>query len=209
MRWRRHRRDPLCLFAALLALLVTWGGLSGQWSYGRLFSHLSLLLQVALADALAGVEARLALRERWRVARHALAPVVAALLIVASWPVVRSVLDECAPGDRRWLSFLDTRVGREEVVMTDADLVMRAATELKPQFVLLDIGLPGPNGFDVARSLRALPELRDSVLVAVSGYGQRDYVRRAREAGFSHYLVKPVNVELLESLLAGRAPPTL
>ncbi|HET9317372.1 MAG TPA: hypothetical protein VFQ51_17405, partial [Vicinamibacteria bacterium] len=52
MRWRRDHRDPLCLFTVGLGLLVTWGGLSGAWSYGRLFSHLALLLQVALADAL-------------------------------------------------------------------------------------------------------------------------------------------------------------
>jgi DNA-binding response OmpR family regulator len=124
-------------------------------------------------------------------------------------PTRRVLLVDDNPDATETLATLLRQAGHQVVVMTDADLVMRAATELKPQFVLLDIGLPGRNGFDVARSLRALPELRDSVLVAVSGYGQRDYVRRAREAGFSHYLVKPVNVELLESLLAGRAPPTL
>jgi alpha-1,6-mannosyltransferase len=121
VRWLRNRRDPLVLFAAGLGLLVVWGGLSGQWSYGRLISHLVLLLQVGLADALVSLEERLALRERWRVARHALAPAAAALLIAVSWPVVKSVIEESAPGDRRWLSFLETRVGREDVVMTDVD----------------------------------------------------------------------------------------
>jgi regulator of protease activity HflC (stomatin/prohibitin superfamily) len=121
LRWWRNRRDPLCLFAAGLALLVIWGGLSGQWSYGRLISHLVLLLQAGLADALVALEERLAVRRRWAAARHALAPAVAVALIAASWPVVRSVIDESAPGDRRWLSFLETHVGREDVVLTDVD----------------------------------------------------------------------------------------
>jgi hypothetical protein len=121
VRARRNPRDPLCLLAAGLGLLVTWGGLSGQWSYGRLISHLVLVLQIALADALVSVEDRLALLRRGKIAHHLLAPAVATLLIAASWPVVRSVLDECRPGDRRWLSFLETRVGREDVVLTDVD----------------------------------------------------------------------------------------
>ena len=121
VRWRRNARDPLCLFAAGLGLLVVWGGLTSQWSYGRLISHLVLLLHIALADALVSLEERLASWRGGRIARHALAPLVAMLLIGASWPVVRSVLVECAPGDRHWLGFLETRVGREDVVLTDAD----------------------------------------------------------------------------------------
>ena len=120
-RARRDRRDPLVLFAAGLAVLVVWGGLSGQWSYGRLISHLVLLLQVALADALARLEEGLARARRGRVASHLLAPAVAAILVAASWPVVRGVLDECRRGDRHWLRFLESRVGRYDVVLTDVD----------------------------------------------------------------------------------------
>lgn len=117
----RDHRDPLALFAAGLAVLVVYGGVSGQWSYGRLISHLVLLLQLALADACVSLEDRLG-RLRWgSVLRHLLAPAAAVLLIGLSWPVVKDVLRETRPGDRLWLAFLESRVGRDDVVLTDAD----------------------------------------------------------------------------------------
>ena len=67
--------------------------------------------------------------------------------------------------------------------------------------MLLDIGLPRLDGFEVARRLRQEHSGRQMVLVALTGYGQeRDRVR-AREAGFDHHLLKPVRLEMLEQLL--------
>ncbi|HJQ83078.1 MAG TPA: ATP-binding protein [Candidatus Binatia bacterium] len=71
----------------------------------------------------------------------------------------------------------------------------------RPDVVLLDIGLPGIDGYEVARRVRLLPEGDGIVLVAVSGYGQEDDRRRAVEAGFDHHLVKPVDLHALERLL--------
>jgi len=68
--------------------------------------------------------------------------------------------------------------------------------------VLLDIGLPGMNGYEVARHLRKMPDLRDIVLVAMTGWGKEDDRRKSMEAGFNAHLVKPVELPDLETLLA-------
>jgi len=68
------------------------------------------------------------------------------------------------------------------------------ATDYQPDAVLLDIGLPGMNGYEVARELRSAPALAQITLVAFTGYGQDEDRRRVREAGFDFHLVKPVEV---------------
>jgi CheY-like chemotaxis protein len=72
-----------------------------------------------------------------------------------------------------------------------------------PDVVLVDIGLPGMNGYDVARAIRARPGGGAERLVALTGYGQQDDLDRAREAGFDHHLTKPVDYGKLSALLAG------
>jgi CheY-like chemotaxis protein len=79
---------------------------------------------------------------------------------------------------------------------------LERAQAFRPQVVLLDIGLPDLDGYEVARRLRALPETHDAVLVALTGYGQTEDRERSRSAGFNHHLLKPVNFEKLSDLLA-------
>jgi two-component system CheB/CheR fusion protein len=67
--------------------------------------------------------------------------------------------------------------------------------------MLLDIGLPDIDGYELARRLRALPEVDAARLIAVTGYGQAEDRRRAQDAGFDDYLVKPVEFESLRSML--------
>jgi CheY-like chemotaxis protein len=74
--------------------------------------------------------------------------------------------------------------------------------KLRPEIVLLDIGMPMLDGYEVARRLRALPEGRDLLLVAMTGWGQEEDKRRTAQAGFDHHLVKPVDPVKLEKLLA-------
>jgi PAS domain S-box-containing protein len=71
----------------------------------------------------------------------------------------------------------------------------------RPDAVLLDIGLPEMDGYEVARRLRKDPACRDCVIIAISGYGQDDDRRRGREAGFDHHLVKPIDPDALFPLL--------
>ncbi|CAN7800817.1 response regulator [Paraburkholderia hospita] len=78
---------------------------------------------------------------------------------------------------------------------------LQAATAWPPDVMVLDIGLPGMTGYDVAHELRASPQTRGSVLIALSGFGSDADVARSTEAGFRQHLVKPVDPDLLIELL--------
>ncbi len=75
------------------------------------------------------------------------------------------------------------------------------AAEFLPEVVLLDIGLPGMDGYEIARKLRAMPELEGALLVAMTGYGSEEDRALSKEAGFDRHLVKPGDLKLLESWL--------
>ena len=83
----------------------------------------------------------------------------------------------------------------------DGQSALATAFRCRPHVVLNDIGMPGVNGYEVARRLREHPVTRDSVLVAVTGYVNADDHDRSREAGFDHHLSKPVDFDSLEKLL--------
>jgi CheY-like chemotaxis protein len=78
---------------------------------------------------------------------------------------------------------------------------LSAAAGFRPEVVLLDIGLPDTDGYEVARRLRQRKDLHGVLLAAVTGYGQAEDRQRAREAGFDLHLTKPVDPELLRDLL--------
>jgi signal transduction histidine kinase/DNA-binding response OmpR family regulator len=92
--------------------------------------------------------------------------------------------------------------GHQTRVCHDGPSCLQAAAEFRPEAVLLDIGLPGMDGYEVARRLRANPATGRALLVALTGYGQADDLRRAREAGFNHHFVKPADLDALAALLA-------
>jgi two-component system CheB/CheR fusion protein len=96
--------------------------------------------------------------------------------------------------------------GHEVRIAHDGPAALAAARTFRPEVVLCDLGLPGMSGHDVARAFRADPELREAHLVALSGYAQPEDVQRAAESGFEHHLAKPPSLEVLEDLLAARAP---
>ena len=78
---------------------------------------------------------------------------------------------------------------------------LAAALADRPDVILLDIGLPGLDGFEVAKRIRQEPLLHDIVLVAVTGYRPAEDRQRMQEAGFDHYLVKPADFEKLRQIL--------
>ncbi len=84
----------------------------------------------------------------------------------------------------------------------DGQSAISAALSYRPDVVLLDLGLPVVSGLDVARELRRHPEMANTRLVALTGWGQEDDRRRTSEAGFDHHLTKPTDPEELEGLLA-------
>ncbi|HJT78286.1 MAG TPA: response regulator [Gemmataceae bacterium] len=91
-------------------------------------------------------------------------------------------------------------------VAYDGPAALEAVRAYRPEVVLLDLGLPGMTGYEVAGRLRREPGLEKVVLVAVSGYGQEADRRRTRGAGFRDHLVKPVDPGDLRQLLAGLCP---
>jgi signal transduction histidine kinase len=97
--------------------------------------------------------------------------------------------------------------GHNVSVAFDGPTALLAALQHSPEFVILDIGLPGMDGYDVAQELRRQPGGDARVLVALTGYGQEEDRRRALEAGFDHHLVKPVNPDQLQTLLAPASSP--
>jgi CheY-like chemotaxis protein len=80
---------------------------------------------------------------------------------------------------------------------------LEVADTFQPKTVLLDIGLPKLNGYDVARRIRKQPWGQDVLLIALTGWGNDEDKRLAQEAGFNFHIVKPVDLSALEELLAG------
>jgi CheY-like chemotaxis protein len=79
---------------------------------------------------------------------------------------------------------------------------LQIAQEFRPDVVLLDIGLPGMNGFEVANRLRGLPCCKEALLIALTGYGEAESRSRSAQAGFDFHMVKPADVNLLLAMLA-------
>jgi CheY-like chemotaxis protein len=92
--------------------------------------------------------------------------------------------------------------GHETWLALDGHDAVSLATEHSPDAVVLDIGLPGMDGYQVARTLRALPQTSDSLLIALTGYGQEEDRQRSKAAGFNEHFVKPVDLESLFQAIA-------
>jgi CheY-like chemotaxis protein len=92
--------------------------------------------------------------------------------------------------------------GHEVQVAHDGPAALRIAAASRPDLVFLDIGMPGMDGYEVARRLRRTPGLQKVVLAALTGWGQQEDRRRTADAGFDHHLVKPPEPKALENVLA-------
>jgi CheY-like chemotaxis protein len=93
-------------------------------------------------------------------------------------------------------------LGHQVRTAGDGPSALKVALEFWPDVVLLDLGLPGMNGYEVAQQMRREPVLQNVELVAVTGYGQQSDRQRSQQAGFDHHLVKPLNIDVLQELLA-------
>ncbi len=101
------------------------------------------------------------------------------------------------------MGFLLAEMGHEAWTTHDASQIVPLALQHRPQVIVLDIGLPGADGYELARMLKAHPELKHIRLVAHTGYGSPEDRRKAQEAGFDAHLVKPAELEDLEKALRG------
>jgi CheY-like chemotaxis protein/anti-sigma regulatory factor (Ser/Thr protein kinase) len=111
------------------------------------------------------------------------------------------VVDDLAASAETLMTLLEME-GFEVRVAHEGQQALQLAREFLPDVVLLDIGLPGMNGFEVAHGLRSQPESREALLIALTGYGEAESRVRSAEAGFDFHMVKPADVNLLLSMLA-------
>ena len=96
--------------------------------------------------------------------------------------------------------------GHDVLTAHDGASSLEAARHFCPNVMLLDIGLPGLDGYEVARKIREQAIFKDVMLVATTGYGQECDRQRSQEAGFAHHLVKPYDFDRLEQILAAVPP---
>jgi PAS domain S-box-containing protein len=128
----------------------------------------------------------------------------AALQHLETSPVVRRrvlIVDDNKDA-AEWLATLLSLSGHETHVALDGDQAVKAAERLLPDAVLLDIGLPRVDGYEVCRRIRQQPWGRGLMIVALTGWGQEEDRQKSREAGFNTHLVKPVDDEVILNLLA-------
>jgi len=92
-------------------------------------------------------------------------------------------------------------LGHEVEVVYDGRKGIEIARSFRPEVVLLDIGLPNLDGYQVARTLRE-EGFHDTIIIAVSGYGQEEDRKRSREAGMDHHLTKPVDLKTISELIS-------
>jgi PAS domain S-box-containing protein len=92
-------------------------------------------------------------------------------------------------------------LGHKASAVYSGSHALEEAARLEPDFILLDIGMPGMNGYQVADELRRRPAEKRPLLVAITGFGQQKDLDRTREAGFDHHLVKPVALNALQQVL--------
>ncbi len=107
------------------------------------------------------------------------------------------------------LNVLVKSLGHETCVVHDGVAALKMAVEFRPDVVLLDVGMPGLDGYEVARRLNALKPERAFRIVALTGWGQEADRTKSREAGFDLHLLKPVNVDELVQALSEKDDATL
>ena len=119
----------------------------------------------------------------------------------AARPLRILVADDNDDG-REMLVYLLTADGHTVAQAPDGPTAIETAATFHPEVVILDIGMPGMNGYTVAKALRAAPDASAPLLVALSGLGQNEDKARAAHAGFDRHFTKPVNVNSLRAFLA-------
>jgi signal transduction histidine kinase len=119
----------------------------------------------------------------------------------AKLPARILVVDDLAASAETLMTLLEME-GFDVRVANEGMAALKIAEDFRPDVVLLDIGLPGMNGFEVAHRLRTQPGSREALLIALTGYGEAESRSRSAQAGFDFHMVKPADVNLLLSMLA-------
>lgn len=91
--------------------------------------------------------------------------------------------------------------GHECKLVFNSQEALATALDFKPEYIFLDLGMPGASGYDLCAQMRQQPELQDTIFIAQTGWSQDEYVQRAKKAGFHHHLVKPINFQEINAIL--------
>lgn len=121
---------------------------------------------------------------------------------------LRVLVVDDSPNLAKTLAWMVELLGYEVRTAHNGVGALEVAQAFIPDVVLLDIGMSDINGYEVCRRMRADPRLKHAVIVAQTGWGQAEHRQRSKEAGFDHHLVKPVELDVLEKLLASLTPPS-
>ena len=120
------------------------------------------------------------------------------------------------PDSAESMKMLLELAGHSVRVVQDGEVALVAARAEPPEIMLIDVGLPGMDGYELVRRLRQIPALDGSLLIALTGYGRDEDKQQALAAGFDHHLTKPVDMDSLHTLIgrlvdpaSGAADPTL
>ncbi len=99
------------------------------------------------------------------------------------------------------MGWLMEALGCTAKVVNNGSSAIETAPDFQPDLILLDIGMPDMNGYEVCKAMQEMPELKDTVFTAQTGWGQPEHRKKSKEAGFHHHLVKPVEMAALEPIL--------
>ncbi len=120
-------------------------------------------------------------------------------------PPFRILIIDDNEASAKTLGWMMELIGHEPRVATDGPSGIAIAREFNPHLVMLDIGLPGMNGYDICMLMRQEPSLKHTRFVAQTGWGQAEHRKRSKEAGFDHHLVKPVQLEQIQEIMTAMA----
>ncbi|MBW3600243.1 MAG: response regulator [Planctomycetes bacterium] len=120
---------------------------------------------------------------------------------IVSLPACRILIVDDTRASAFVLGKLLETMGQEIETATSGESAIAQTRAMRPDLVISDIGMPGMDGYELARRLRQEPGLEGLVLAALTGYGQDSDREQAKQAGFDYHLVKPVSLEALEDLL--------
>ncbi len=118
-------------------------------------------------------------------------------------PALRVLIADDNDAVAKTFTWMLEALGHHACYALDGPAAIKLAQEFKPEVIMLDINLPGMNGYEVCQVLRQQPGLENTVFMAQTGWNSPEHLERSRKAGFHHHLVKPVTLERLQEVLTG------
>ncbi len=104
-------------------------------------------------------------------------------------------------GCAKMLMWTMEMLGHDAQFALSGQTAIELAKSFRPEIVLLDIGMPGMNGYETCEAMNKEPGLENTIFIAQTGWGQKEHQERSKKSGFHHHLVKPINIEALKNII--------